>query len=143
MAVILLVADHAVHRSALRYFLRQRGHEVDLAVDGADALARLRDRRPDVIVLDLAMPNLDGLGVLAALRASAGPPTPVVVVTASSDADTLTLARELGAREVLVKTAFSLTQLADSVDRAAPATAPEAVSSSSSSSEPARVRIRA
>lgn len=132
MAVILLVDDHAVHRSAIRYFLQQRGHEVALAVDGADAVERLRDWRPDVILLDLGMPNLDGLGVLAALRAPGRTPIPVVVVTATSDAGTLAVARELGAREVLVKTCFSLTALADAVDRAVPAAA---------AAEPAQVRI--
>jgi CheY-like chemotaxis protein len=123
VSIVLLVDDHPVHRAAIRYFLRQRGHEVVLADDGAQALERVGDSRPDLILLDLAMPNLDGLGVLAALRTAGRAAIPVVVVTASSDAGTLAVARELGAREVLVKTWFSLTALADAVDRAVAGTA--------------------
>jgi CheY-like chemotaxis protein len=124
MAVILIVDDSSVHRAALTYFQQQRGHEVEAAADGVEALERLGGWRPDVILLDLAMPNLDGLGVLAALRRSGRAPIPVVVATARADAGTLALARELGACEVLVKSEFSVSHLADVINRALAARAP-------------------
>jgi CheY-like chemotaxis protein len=114
MAVIFVVDDYAVHREALRGFLRRRGHEVVTAGDGAEALETLKAWRPDLMVLDLWMPNVDGLAVLAALR-DAGTPCPVIVMTAVTDGETLRRAGELGARQVLLKGEFSLGKLADSI----------------------------
>src|SRR3954447_22852455 len=106
MAGIFVVDDYAVHREALRSFLRRRGHEVVTAGDGAEALEKLKAWRPDLMVLDLWMPNVDGLAVLAALR-EAGAPCPVIVTTAATDGETLRRASELGARQVLLKGDFS------------------------------------
>jgi CheY-like chemotaxis protein len=119
MAVVLLVEDRAVHRSATGYFLRRRGHEVVPAAGGAEAVERLGHWRPDVILLDLAVPDLDGLGVLAALGRTPGRQMiPVIVAIAAADAGMLAVARELGAGEVLVKGEFPLTALADAIGRA-------------------------
>jgi CheY-like chemotaxis protein len=123
MAVIFVVDDYEVHRLALRCFLRKRGHEVVTAADGADALEQLKTWRPDLMVLDLRMPKVDGLGVLAALRESRAAAIPVIVTTAATDADTLRHASELGARRVLLKTHFSYAALADMIVRALPPSA--------------------
>ena len=121
MAVIFVVDDYAVHREALRSFLRKRGHEVVTAQDGEEALEKMKAWRPDLMVLDLWMPNVDGLGVLAALRESAGEAAcPVIVTTAVTDADTLRRATELGARQVLLKGDFSMAKLADAIVGALP-----------------------
>ena len=121
MAVIFVVDDYEVHREALRSFLRRRGHEVVTAADGAEALEQLKTRRPDLMVLDLWMPNVDGLAVLTALRDSGDAPVPVIVTTATTDGETLRRASELGARQVLLKTQYSLAALADLIVRALPA----------------------
>jgi CheY-like chemotaxis protein len=121
MAVIFVVDDYAVHRDALRSFLRRRGHEVVTAKDGAEALEKLQSWRPDLVVLDLWMPNVDGLAVLAALREPGQPACPVIVTTAATDGDILRRATELGARLVLLKTQFSLSALADAIVLALPA----------------------
>jgi CheY-like chemotaxis protein len=120
MAVIFVVDDYAVHRDALRSFLRKRGHEVVVAGDGAEALELLKDWRPDLMVLDLWMPNVDGLAVLSALRDAGRAPIPVIVTTAATDSDTLRQAGELGAKQVLLKTQYSLAALADAIVRALP-----------------------
>ena len=120
MAVIFVVDDYEVHREALRSFLKKRGHDVRTAADGAEALAQLQAIRPDLMVLDLWMPNVDGLGVLDKLREPGQPTIPVIVTTASTDAQTLRRATELGARQVLLKTHYSLSQLADTIVRALP-----------------------
>ena len=73
MAVIFVVDDYAVHREARCGFLRRRGHEVVTAGDGAEALEKLGAWRPDLMVLDLWMPNVDGLAVLAAVRETGTP----------------------------------------------------------------------
>ena len=122
MGVILVVDDYAVHRDALRSFLRRRGHEVVTAGDGAEALELLKAWRPDLMVLDLWMPNVDGLAVLAALgEPGREAPCPVIVTTAVTDKDTLRRATELGARQVLLKGEYSMSKLADAIVAALPA----------------------
>jgi CheY-like chemotaxis protein len=65
---ILIVDDDEDIRDLLSLILRLEGHEVQLAVDGVDALARLSARRPSVILLDMMMPRLDGEGFVKELR---------------------------------------------------------------------------
>lgn len=86
---VLVVDDSAFARKVLRQVLaRSPGIEVvGTAHDGLDALERIVELKPDVITLDLVMPNLDGLGVLHALRTLAVEPKPRVVVVSMSDVD--------------------------------------------------------
>src|SRR5919197_4679741 len=72
-------------RRILADALGRRGFEVvATAADGDEALMACREHRPDALTLDLAMPGMDGIGVLRALRAGRGTPVPVVVVSAFS-----------------------------------------------------------
>ncbi|HVK64075.1 MAG TPA: chemotaxis-specific protein-glutamate methyltransferase CheB [Polyangium sp.] len=82
---VLVVDDSAFARKVLREVLsKQPGLEVvDIARDGLDALEKIAEHRPDVVVLDLVMPNLDGIGVLRALPATGAP---AVVAVSFSDA---------------------------------------------------------
>jgi CheY-like chemotaxis protein len=83
---ILLVDDSGVQLDALALLLRDRGHAVETAANGHAALTRLAVRLPDVVVLDLVMPALDGLELLARLRADERTASlPVVVTTALPD----------------------------------------------------------
>ena len=85
-ALVLVVDDEAPIRDLCRVSLELRGFEVDEAVDGEDALARLRAVRPDVVLLDVMMPKLDGWGTLAAISGDDGlRDVPVVLMTALSD----------------------------------------------------------
>lgn len=81
---ILVVDDEEDVQILIRRILADAGYEVDSAGDGEQALERIEERRPDLVVLDLMMPGLDGWGVLEALRKRPDPP-PVVVVTALAD----------------------------------------------------------
>jgi DNA-binding NarL/FixJ family response regulator len=101
---LVLADDHRLVIEALALLLR---HEEDLevvatCVDGPEALAAVRRHRPDILVLDLRMPQLDGLGVLREL-AAASDPTQVVVLTAGVDERELVEAIRLGARGVVLK----------------------------------------
>lgn len=84
-AVILIADDRASSRELLRTVLQRAGYEVLEAEDGEQALAQARSGHPDLILLDLQMPGLDGFGVLAELR---GDPRfahlPVLALTASA-----------------------------------------------------------
>jgi two-component system, chemotaxis family, chemotaxis protein CheY len=89
---ILVVDDEADIRTFIRETLVDEGYEVDLAGGGAEALRAVEANRPDLIMLDVNMPDVDGWDVLAQLRAAAGPQTPVVVMTAGYNAQDQALA---------------------------------------------------
>jgi DNA-binding response OmpR family regulator len=88
VARVLVVDDEAVVRRLVRLSLEQDGHEVTEAADGREALEAVGPRSPDVMVLDLTMPHLDGWEVLGRLKAGAGrrSDVPVILLTAI-DAD--------------------------------------------------------
>ena len=86
MARILVIEDEEPIRANVRRFLNLLGHEVEDAADGRAGLAALRARPPDLVVCDILMPEVDGFGVLAALRADpAVAAIPFVFLTASAD----------------------------------------------------------
>src|SRR5262249_40995337 len=83
-ARVLVVDDEEGLRVLVASLLRDRGYEVQEAADGEEALRRLEAEAPELLVLDLVMPRLDGWGVLAQLATRAERP-PVVVLTADYD----------------------------------------------------------
>jgi CheY-like chemotaxis protein len=69
MTRILIAEDNPVNRELLRELLEMRGHVVDEASDGLEALSKLEQTLPDLLILDLGMPQLDGFGVIRKIRA--------------------------------------------------------------------------
>jgi two-component system cell cycle response regulator DivK len=97
MARILLVEDHEEIWDFLSRRLRRRGHEVILAHDGEAALDQARTGRPDVILLDMNLPLLDGWAVAGILKRSpATRPIPVIALTAHATAQDRTRALQAG-----------------------------------------------
>jgi len=85
---ILVVDDDRTTRALLRLQLRSAGHAVETAGDGAAALARVRRKKFDLVLLDVWMPGMDGLSVLARLRDEPSQPR-VIVMTADDTSETL------------------------------------------------------
>lgn len=84
---ILLVEDNVINQKLALALLRKRGHEVVLAIDGRAALAALDEQRFDLVLMDVLMPEMDGLEATAAIRArerQAGGRVPVIAMTANS-----------------------------------------------------------
>ena len=104
MIRVLVVDDHAVVRAGLAHLLATADDMscVGEAADGAAALEAVARLTPDVLLLDLAMPGMDGVAVLRALRAS-GDRTGVLVLTSFSDADLVLDAVHAGADGYLLK----------------------------------------
>jgi DNA-binding NarL/FixJ family response regulator len=101
---VLLVDDHPLTREGLAALLGGHGFDVvGQAGDGRDAIDLARELQPDVILLDLSMPELDGLEALPRLRTEA-PDCEVVVLTASGDEEDLLTAIRAGAAGYLLKT---------------------------------------
>lgn len=100
---VLLIDDHALFRDGLKALLERRGIEVVGAVnDGADALRLARESAPDVILLDMRMPHMDGLQMLRELRKQ-GVTAPIVMVTTAQDEQDLIAALRNGAQGYLLK----------------------------------------
>ena len=106
---VLLVEDDPSMRAALQRTLDRRGFAVDACGDGREALARWRARPPDVLVLDLTLPGLDGLDVLRQGR-QAGLATPVLLLTARGTVGDRVLGLNAGADDYLPKP-FDLDEL--------------------------------
>ena len=85
MKRILIADDKPTGRELVRTILENDGFEVREAVDGLDAVQQARDFHPDLVILDLHMPGLDGFGAVAALRQEKDfASTPILALTASA-----------------------------------------------------------
>ena len=101
MKTILVVDDELKITRLLRDYLQQAGFRVVTASDGPGALTSARAERPDLIVLDLGLPGLDGLDVTRTLRKSSD--VPIIMLTARAEEADRIVGLELGADDYLVK----------------------------------------
>ncbi|HEV8601502.1 MAG TPA: response regulator [Patescibacteria group bacterium] len=113
---ILVVEDEAILLTALSEELRQQGFDVVGAKDGVEGVEKVNSERPHLVLLDLVMPKLDGIGALKQMKAN--PETkdiPVVILTNLSDYDKIAEAMTLGAKDYLVKANYRLEELVDKI----------------------------
>jgi two-component system, chemotaxis family, chemotaxis protein CheY len=115
MAKVLVIDDEQGIRSLLDTLLSRKGYDVVLAENGQKGLECFRRERPDVLVLDLKMPEMDGLTVLRQVR-SLDPRMPVIILTGAGTAETEQRVRALGVTEYVEKE-FSLHLLGDALKR--------------------------
>jgi sigma-B regulation protein RsbU (phosphoserine phosphatase) len=103
-AAILVIDDSSFNRLVLKRRLGELGYQnITMAEDGVQGLAALEKARFDVVLLDLEMPNLDGIGVLEQLRTLRGAAPPVIVISALTEMDKIVRCIELGAEDYLPK----------------------------------------
>ncbi|OLD39588.1 MAG: hypothetical protein AUI57_02745 [Candidatus Rokubacteria bacterium 13_1_40CM_2_68_8] len=113
---VLLAEDDRFLRRAAAARLRQQGFTVLVAVDGEEALRVARAERPDVVLLDLIMPKLQGFEVLKALKQDAATsPIPVIVLSNLGQERDVRQAMELGAVAYFIKAHLSLQELVQKV----------------------------
>jgi CheY-like chemotaxis protein len=115
MVKILVIDDEPSIRSLLDTLLRRKGYDVVLADSGRKGLELFRREYPDVIVLDLKMPEMDGLTVLRQIH-SLDPKKPVIILTGAGNTEAEQQVRALGVTEYVEKE-FSLHLLGDSLKR--------------------------
>ena len=112
MSTILLVEDTPIIREPLARLLQAEGYEVLAAGDGLQANELLKQRRANLILLDVMMPHMDGVAFLESVR---GNPMcaelPVIVVTAVLDSQRLNRLRELGVKSIITKGRFAFDNL--------------------------------
>jgi len=109
---ILLVEDEESLAGSIRYSLEQEGFTVTLAVDGRKAIERFRNDDPDLVILDLMLPELSGLDVCRLIRQESN--VPIVMVTAKDSEADKVAGLELGADDYVTKP-FSIRELVSRV----------------------------
>jgi adenylate cyclase len=101
---VLIADDNAANLRILRIRLAGDGYDISTAVDGEEALAVARDSQPDLILLDIMMPKIDGIEVCRRLKKEQGPSfVPIILVTAMTDPRDIVAGLEAGADEYLTK----------------------------------------
>ena len=100
---ILLVEDSALVSDAMRVLLEETGHRVTVAASAESAIAAASAERPDVMLLDLGLPDADGLTVLEALTARGSAPRRTVALTGDGGDETIRRCRAAGCHEVMLK----------------------------------------
>jgi DNA-binding response OmpR family regulator len=100
-ARILVAEDDGKQSRLIRLYLEREGHAVQVVADGRAALDRARSVRPDLIVLDVMLPLVDGLDVCRVLRAESA--VPILLLTARSTEEDMLLGLDLGADDYLTK----------------------------------------
>ncbi|MEW8459693.1 MAG: response regulator, partial [Candidatus Thiodiazotropha endolucinida] len=102
-AYILVVDDEPDIRNLVKEILQDESYEVAMAEDGKSARQALRDRRPELILLDIWMPDVDGITLLKEWGENEGLPCPVIMMSGHGTVETAVEATRLGAYDFLEK----------------------------------------
>jgi len=116
MKKIIIVEDEEILRNLLQRKLTEEGYEVEAAQDGEEGLKKIKEDRPDLILLDIIMPKMGGFEMLEAMQKEEGlTDIPVIVVSNSGQPVEIDRAQQLGASDWLVKTEFNPQEVIDKV----------------------------
>lgn len=113
---IMIVEDNADLQEIYKHSFEKYGYDVVLEGDGKQGVENVAKVLPDVILLDLMMPGMDGFGFLRSMQEIGGLSIPVVVCSNISDVDTINKAIKAGAQDVILKVDYSGKQLVDKVN---------------------------
>ncbi|MGB2756590.1 MAG: response regulator transcription factor [Acidimicrobiia bacterium] len=101
MRTVLVVDDEPLITDVVSDYLREAGYEVAVAANGSDTLRRVRSAAPDLVILDLGLPDIDGLDVARQIKQVAD--IPIIMLTARTDEIDRVLGLELGADDYILK----------------------------------------
>jgi len=119
MKKILVIDDSPFYAKLMGDKLPKKDYEVLVAHDGEEGLKMVEEKKPDLILLDLAMPKLDGIGFLKRAQADQGPiKIPVLIFSNSNDLDKVSEGVALGVKGYIVKSLETLETIVDSVRNA-------------------------
>ena len=101
---VLLVEDDATLRRSLEEYLKQSGFAIEIASDGEEALNNVNKYKPDVVLLDLVLPKMDGISFLKELRKDDSHVNlPVMILTNTDDIDSIGQSLDVGVTDYLIK----------------------------------------
>ena len=116
-ARILVIDDDTVVRESFCFYLEDLDYDVVQALNGKDGLAQVEKAKPDIVLLDLRMPEMDGHEVLEQLSTDA-PETPLIVISGTGDIGDTVRALRLGAWDYLLKPVNDLSMLEHAINKA-------------------------
>lgn len=105
--VILIIDDELTVRSVLEEILHGRGYEIHLAGNGEEGLQKFKELSPDLVLLDLNMPEMDGFGFLEAVKPTREDTYEVIVITGNTENRKVVKCYDLGAEGILRKPFFA------------------------------------
>jgi DNA-binding response OmpR family regulator len=118
MKRVLLIEDEQILLELLDRKLRSQGYETFLANDGEKGLQLARQIVPDIIILDIVMPKMDGFTVMAEIQKDKNlKEIPIIIVSNSGQSVELSKARQLGARDWLIKTEFDPQEVIEKIKK--------------------------
>ena len=118
MYTIALVEDEAILRELIQLEMEKKGFKIYAASNGEEGLALVKEKKPDLLLLDLLMPIMSGYEVLHALRKiEEFKKLPCIVISNSGQVDDLNRAYAYGANDVLIKADFNPSQVIDKVQK--------------------------
>jgi len=113
---ILIIEDEKILLELLQKKLAQKGYEVRIAEDGIVGLEKIREKKPDLILLDVIMPKMGGFEVMKELqKEEAFSKIPIIIISNSGQPVELDLAQKLGAKDWLIKTDFDPQEVIEKV----------------------------
>ncbi len=115
MKKIMIIEDNKDLQEIYKLSFEKAGYEVVIVGDGLDGVATIVEVKPDIILLDIMMPNMDGFAFLEAMRKDTSIKVPVIVCSNLSDVDTFNRAMKEGAIAVLLKADYTGKQLVEKV----------------------------
>ncbi|MDE2001433.1 MAG: response regulator [Patescibacteria group bacterium] len=118
MAKILLVEDDQILAKLYQTKFQREGMEIQLAYDGEEGFEKMKSYHPDVVILDLIMPKVDGFSFLAKVQADAelaGRKTPILVLSNLGQESDIKKAMDMGAKDFFIKADVSLSQMVEKV----------------------------
>lgn len=117
MKKIMIIEDNKDIQEIYKLNFEMAGYEVFQEMDGLDGISSVVDKKPDVIILDIMMPNMDGFAFLKAMNDNTSINIPVVVCSNLSDKETYAKALSSGATTVLLKVDYSGKQLVEKINQ--------------------------
>jgi len=117
MKKILVVEDELILQDVYKLVLSKHGYEVSVANDGIEGLTKLKSIKPDLVLLDIFMPVMDGREFLRNFSKTAFPHTKIIVYTNLSDSKTQAEMLELGADDFVLKSSMTPNDLIELVDK--------------------------
>lgn len=117
MTKILIAEDDHFLANAYRVKFEKEGFEVTIAANGTEAIEYIKNNKPDVVLLDLIMPEKDGFGVLEELKQSSITGFPILIASNLGQQEDIKKALELGGTEYFIKSDVSLGEIVEKVKK--------------------------